>query len=323
MTILRRALALVASLTVGGLLVSATPSSASARTVDERCLGHGPIPASALRHDAAAPGCSLVGRVVTDGRISVVVPPAGISVAGEGVGRRGESRSLRVTNTGAGVLAVSGAAAHAASKARVARGTGACRDRTFHLEGHKWRSSLRYRVNLHHMPSRYSGTKVIRQIRVANGNMRTGRNTCGKPRLNTPASHYRGRTAARPNITAGSAAVGCGKANTKNVVGFGNLPGGLLGWTCYWWFGSGRMGAADIMIDTSKVLTTRLPASCSNLWDFEGIVTHEWGHAYGMAHTGHGHPDLTMQHNAQPCSTYARTLGIGDWLGMKKMYGAR
>jgi hypothetical protein len=30
-----------------------------------------------------------------------------------------------------------------------------------------------------------------------------------------------------------------------------------------------------------------------------------------------------MQHRFRPCSTYARTLGLGDWLGMKKMYGAR
>jgi hypothetical protein len=30
-----------------------------------------------------------------------------------------------------------------------------------------------------------------------------------------------------------------------------------------------------------------------------------------------------MQHLLTPCSTYARTLGLGDWLGMKKLYGAR
>jgi hypothetical protein len=83
------------------------------------------------------------------------------------------------------------------------------------------------------------------------------------------------------------------------------------------------MGAADIMIDTGDTLTTHLPSPCLNKWDLEGIVTHEFGHAYGMAHTGPGHGNLTMQHEAQPCSTYARTLGLGDWLGMKKMYGAR
>ena len=87
MTNLRRTLALVASLTIGGLLVSATPLSASARTVDERCLGDGPIAASSLGRGATAPRCSLVGRVVSDGHVFVVVPPPGMSVSGEGVGR--------------------------------------------------------------------------------------------------------------------------------------------------------------------------------------------------------------------------------------------
>ena len=33
--------------------------------------------------------------------------------------------------------------------------------------------------------------------------------------------------------------------------------------------------------------------------------------------------NLTMQHILSPCSTYARTLGLGDWLGMNKLYGHR
>ena len=52
-------------------------------------------------------------------------------------------------------------------------------------------------------------------------------------------------------------------------------------------------------------------------------MTHEMGHVYGLGHTGSGHANLTMQHVLRPCSTYARTLGLGDWLGLKKMYGVR
>src|SRR4051794_7329527 len=121
MTNLRRSLALVASVTIGALLLTATPGSASARTVDERCLGRGPIPASALGRGVTSPACPLVGRVVPAGPVSGVVPPAGMSVAGEGVGRHGESRSLRVTNTGTTVRVVSGGAAHGATPNRVSR----------------------------------------------------------------------------------------------------------------------------------------------------------------------------------------------------------
>jgi len=195
----------------------------------------------------------------------------------------------------------------------------ACRDRAFELENHRWTRSLRYRVNLAKMPARFHAKTVVRQVRSANRNMRKGRNTCGKPIIDPPAAHYRGRTSKKLNVTRGP---GCGRLNTTNVVGFGNLPTTLLGWTCYWYRG-GRMVAADIMIDNGRSLSTKVPDNCSNTWDFEGTVTHEWGHAYGLAHTGTRHGNLTMHHLLKPCSTYARTLGLGDWRGMKRLYGVR
>jgi hypothetical protein len=256
--------------------------------------------------------------MVTDGRISLMVPPAGMSVAGEGVGRHGDVAGLTVTNTGTTIRALRTGAAATAAASRV---RSACHDRTFHLEHHKWGGSLRYSINLGKMPGRFSKKKVVSQIRTANGNMRHGRNTCGKPRLRTPASHYLGRTTKRPDISPSGPT--CRTGNTRNVVGFANLPGGLLGWTCYWYGGNGRMVGTDMLLDNGRNLATHLPKHCTNKWDFEGTVTHEWGHAYGMAHTGSGHPNLTMQHVLSPCSTYARTLGLGDWLGMNKMYGHR
>jgi hypothetical protein len=320
----RRLLAMAASLSIAGLVATTTASPATARTVDDRCLQQrGPIPVHALA-TAARSGCSLVGRMVVDGRMSVMVPPAGMSVSGDGVGVRGDVRGLTVTNTGTTVRAVRephGIGGGGTLTSARAGSPPACQDRTFHLEHHKWKNALRYRVHLAAMPHRFHKLLVVKQIRIANGNMRKGRNTCGKPRLRTPASHYLGRTSRKPNIR--PAGPTCGRGNTNNVVGFGNLPGGLLGWTCYWTYSSGRMGGVDIMMDNGKHLATRLPESCTNRWDFEGTVTHEWGHAYGMAHTGSGHANLTMQHLLKPCSTYARTLGLGDWLGMNKMYGHR
>jgi hypothetical protein len=316
-------LALAASLPVAALVVATTTPPTSARPVDDRCVQSAPIPAYAVAA-ASRSGCSLVGRVVTDGRVSVTVPPPGMSVAGEGVGRRGEVRALRVTNTGTSVRVVREGrlSARGSGAAGVARRADkpACKDRTFHLEHHTWAKALRYHVNLGKMPKRMNGKTVVHQIRVANGNMRRGRNSCGRPRITAPASHYLGRTSKRPNITAGGPS--CGRANGLNVVGFASLPQDLLGWTCYWYIGRHMVGT-DMLLDNGPSLVTRLPHGCSRSWDFEGTVTHEWGHAYGMAHTGDGHGNLTMQHLLRPCSTYARTLGLGDWLGMKKMYGKR
>jgi hypothetical protein len=321
----RRALALAASLTTVALVGATTSAPASARTASDqsgsRCPATGTIRVSTLPALSAA-GCALAGRTVTDGRVSVVVPPAGMSVAGDGIGVRGEVHGLTVTNTGTSVRAGSTTADRSAGRATTARAgsPAACQDRTFNLEHHHWKSALRYRADLGRMPARFHAKTVVSQIRIANGNMRKGRNTCGKPRLRTPASHYLGRTRVKPHINTDGPS--CGAYDTKNVVGFGNLPGGLLGWTCYWYVGP-RMAAADMMLDNGSNMATTIPQDCSATYDFEGIVTHEWGHVYGMAHTGSGHRNLTMQHVLAACSTYARTLGLGDWLGMNKMYGHR
>lgn len=345
----RRVLALAASLPLSALVattLTATPADArAAADRGDRCLQSAPVRASAAAALARS-GCSLVGRVVTNGRVSVIVPPAGMSVVGDGVSRHGEVRGLRVTNTGAGVRVVvegrgSGggenwylaplttstsattSTSNTSTGSLVASRAGdppACKDRTFSLEHHTWRTALRFRINLAKMPKRFSKKTVVRQIRVANGNMRKGRNSCGKPRITAPASHYLGRTSKKPNI--GAAGPTCRTGNTVNVVAFGNLPGNLLGWTCYWYIGK-RMVGTDMLLDNGKSLSTKLPSPCANQWDFEGTVTHEWGHAYGLGHTGDGHGNLTMQHLLRPCSKYARTLGLGDWLGMKKMYGKK
>jgi hypothetical protein len=358
----RRLLVLAAVLPGAALVATSMSAPASARSFTDPCVQRGPIPVRELSMVDQL-GCPLQGRLVTDGRVSVMVPPPGMTVAGEGVGRHGEARGLQISNTGTGVRVVgtgrgggggdgwylaplttttTGTTATTptsttAMTALTSTTTGvtpvlvtapragdppACEDRTFHLEHHRWLRSLRYRVNLARMPARFEKRTVIRQIRVANGNMRKGRNTCARPRLGTPAPRYLGRTSRRPDISASGTEPTCKSGNETNIVAFADLPQDLLGWTCYWYYGA-RMIGADMLIDNGRSLATNLPSTCSNTWDFEGTVTHEWGHAYGMAHTGPGHGNLTMQHVLKPCSTYARTLGLGDWLGMKKMYGVR
>ena len=54
MTILRRALGLVACVTIGAFLAASVQGPASSRTVDERCAGRDPIPASALAHGVSS-----------------------------------------------------------------------------------------------------------------------------------------------------------------------------------------------------------------------------------------------------------------------------
>jgi hypothetical protein len=326
-----RSVRTAACLAVAALVLTVLPQSAVARSTGVRsadpiCVGRAAIPASALAGGVSTLGCSLVGRTVVAGHASAVVPPDGMSVAGSGIGASGEVAGLEVDNYG-GVVRVSlGAAAGRTDPSVAARAPRACQDKTFHLYGsrHAWRSPVHWKINVAKTPKRDDKTTVVNQIRKGNQNMRTGHNQCGKPAIDTPASLYGGRTTVNPNIRPGvNDGATCGQFNRNNVVGFGNLPGLLFGWTCIWWSSTGPLMGVDIMLGRQKEMVTKLPSNCSNRWDFEGIATHEWGHGYGLAHTGPGHANLTMQHLAKVCSTYQRTLGLGDWLGLQKLYGVR
>jgi hypothetical protein len=93
----------------------------------------------------------------------------------------------------------------------------------------------------------------------------------------------------------------------------------LLASTCWRDDGLGGMAEADIAIGSDRGIVDSLPSGCSNSYDLQTILTHEWGHAYGLAHETQG-GDEVMFPTATPCA-YRRHLGRGDWYGMKNLYG--
>ncbi len=63
------------------------------------------------------------------------------------------------------------------------------------------------------------------------------------------------------------------------------------------------------------------PKSCTGAVDLESVMTHEWGHAFGLGDLEEEkHGNLTMSRGIPKCSTSVRTLGYGDWLGMYSLY---
>ena len=113
----------------------------------------------------------------------------------------------------------------------------------------------------------------------------------------------------------------------SNVVSFGDLPGGTLATTCTWSVsnpsGYNEVRESDIKVNRAdfKWTTNPRPRSCRNKYDMQSVMTHEWGHTFGLGHVSEeAHGKLTMSPLIQTCQKSERTLGKGGVLGLDNKY---
>jgi Matrixin len=78
------------------------------------------------------------------------------------------------------------------------------------------------------------------------------------------------------------------------------------------------MVEADTQIGSNRHIVDSFPSRCSGVYDLQSIMTHEWGHAFDLAHETSG-PDEVMYPVESPCHL-RRHLGGGDWSGMDSLY---
>lgn len=317
--------AFLATLVVGASL--ALPSLAIAAPAAERradgvCAGRGPIRAAELT-DAVA--CDLTGRLVVDGDVAVRVPPPGYGVGGSGAGRGGE-RSLSVTNT-AGVVRAEVGTVDPIERGLPPEDTAAqgCRDRSYKLEygGKPWARTLRWSYHRSSTPAWWSPSAAVTQVKRAAKAMSHGKDACGLTGRPDVTVSYAGTTGTRPSVRGSRSRVACGDLDSANVVGWGQMPDHLEGWTCYWWDADGHMVATDMLLRAGDVLVQGVPQDCVGRLDLRSLATHEWGHALGLDHVGARHSALVMPHLVESCSISDRTLGLGDLLGLEALYGLR
>lgn len=297
------------------------------------CRSSGPIDASSLLAGITTRGCRLVGRLVVSGDVSVRVPPAGMGVGASPVsGGVGSGSELQVSNFGGRVTATVDGSRAGTTSSRVVPSASArvapapCRDGRSTLEqgppGHAWATTMHWRYNKKSTPGRMTAAAASRQFRLANLNVIKADNDCGLKGIPRVRSSYDGYTAQHPNIAVSSGSISCGKFNRQNTAAFGGLPGNYLGYTCYWWGSGGAMIAADMRIESAKRVVLKYNLrQCRSRFDLQSIATHEWGHAFGLGHVGTGQSRLTMSPLLPPCSYGPRSLGLGDWKGMKRLYG--
>jgi hypothetical protein len=195
---------------------------------------------------------------------------------------------------------------------------GACTDGAYIRSGHRWGHRYSWRFQRGSRPGGLSATGVANALRRAAYNITNGDNNCGLPDFINATHWYRGSTSRSPNISSGARCLG---RDRVNIVGFGYLPRGVLGMTC-WWTYNGRVIEADIKLNKAYYgWYVNRPSGCRSRWSIEGVATHEFGHVFGLGHVSEGqHGSLTMSTIIMACQGSETTLGLGDVLGLRALY---
>ena len=118
----------------------------------------------------------------------------------------------------------------------------------------------------------------------------------------------------------GSTSRHAGEADGVNVVDRGKLTEdgceGAIACTWTWW----NSDSSYVETDTRFSSAVDWSNSGKTGYDYRGVATHEFGHAIGLADLEDS-PNLTMAFATGTRNTAQRTLGRGDVLGLRSLYG--
>lgn len=281
-----------------------------------------------------SPTGSTVHTVTTDrqGRVSVTrlpadvdgpaglpAAPAGLSAAPAGRGRPGQGGGFPESP-----------------------GPGPCERDTYVLAGFTWDRPWLFRTTVGSTLGTDRQSDFDAAARRATDNVVHIRNDCGIKGGITAAGAFVGHTTATGNFVYVDDQATCGVRDSQNVLDTDDLPGGFLEATlaafCIWTeTRQGRTVAveADLRFNNGDYSWTYDPLDpdCDPdptlppdpirwKYDVESIMTHEVGHVYGLVNlSSFDDVNLTMFPAIRRCSGNLRTLGLGDVLGMKALYG--
>jgi Matrixin len=170
-----------------------------------------------------------------------------------------------------------------------------------------------------------SGSTTLSDIRQANTNLTQGINNCGFTQgAFEVKGAYSGTTSKFANINSASQCTS-NFPDGQDTVSWGPFDtnhSSTLAYTCYHWHtnanGYPAMDEADTYLGSNRSIVDSFPQNCSNKYDLQSVMTHEWGHAYGLAHETSG-ADEVMYPTKFSCND-RRHLGSGDYSGMASLY---
>lgn len=314
-----------------------TPAAQSGPRPLEACgPGEQEIEATALPDGVVGTGeCPLGGRRIVDGPVSSVVPPVGLTVYAEvlttsgaqelGV-RRLPGGAVELTHVGveeSGAVSGPDPEEPAATNLSRAAGREGCSDPANTDLDHKVTGSLTYGFKVSTTPPGLRPLAAKNAVVRGGINVFSTRNNCRLGDRVPAALRYGGKTGAPAQVGDGL----CGLNDGRSVVAFGDLRSSVVAAACT--IAEARPGydevvAADVKINRADFRWTTAPGSgsCRGAFDVESIMTHEWGHVFGLGHVPEDrHPNLTMSPGINgACQSSESTLGRGDVLGLDGKY---
>ena len=172
-----------------------------------------------------------------------------------------------------------------------------------------------------------SNDTVIARIREGGAHITHGTTDCNNISLQPNLEiSYQGTTSKSLQINNDGTCFAFSDRDQQNTVGFGSLPATKVAIACVWTI-LNEVTESDIRFNEDQneakfFATDSKPSTCSELFDLEGIATHERGHTFGLGDLKTAnHPNLTMRDTGVKCSLEQRSLGKGDIKGLNYRYG--
>lgn len=311
-------------------IVREAPAQTNRGTYDACLPGKAKIVATDLPPIVDQTRCPVGGRKIVDsGRAGTTLPEPGMAVYVEAYGIHG-SQEFEVLNRRGGTFVLRHVGGDASLSEPAPITTQAlpdgCGDGAYSPnpanEGKRLYRDLSYKFNSGSTPSNVAVDRAIVAIREGNQDIAQVINPCGVGDGVPRSMTWDDTTDTGTNIEADASC----DLDMQNVVGFGDLPAGFVGFQCsgkYIRDGQDEVAATDIKLNKKDFnWTAEVTSDCSGRYDIEATMSHERGHSYGMYHVDEGtHQYQTMSEKSQgPCQTSERSLGLGDARGLNQKY---
>ncbi|GGL52133.1 matrixin family metalloprotease [Planomonospora parontospora] len=206
------------------------------------------------------------------------------------------------------------------SRAAASTSRAQCRDTAYALAGWRVKGTAGWYYNPSGAPSAVSRT-ALSAIASAARSLVGASNQCGLPAPFKAGQKYLGATK-RTAAVSTSSRTSCGTEDGHSVVAWKRLGSTALAVTCTW-TRSGQVVSSDIVINTRYRWHTSRPSRCTSSFDLASVLTHEWGHAFGLTHVSPSKHGTQVMASTIPACSSVRTLGAGDHRAMRRLYGMR